>query len=140
MRPLNTITGEFIRCYRLLIERTGDDPTRVATVLDEFSDVAGCTAALQKIDQEIQSDRYSRHPIAHAHQDFRRALHDYRNRWASAVGDARPQIYRRAARRIAEESVRCYRLLVERTANNPSAVADLGARRPELAYPFGVLD
>ena len=142
MRTLYGTADEFVRCHRLLTDRTGNDPNRLIGLFDEFPDLAGCMARLHEIDQEMQRHRnFGERPfIVSDHPDFGSALKDFRERWTSIYSGVRAQIWRKAALLVASEFMRCYRLLIGRTADNPNAIEGLGERRRELAYAFGVLD
>lgn len=157
MRTLNRITEEFVRHHRFLVEQTGDDPGRLAAALDELPELTASTARLHEIDRAVQRHRYfGKLPfIVQTHPDFRRALSDFRGRWASAYSEVRardyetqvrtyevryPQAVREAASRVSEEFLRHYRQLTESMADNPSAVGGSNAPDPQLAYAFGVLE
>ena len=76
--------------------------------------------------------------VVQAHPAFRGAVKDFQQRWASAGHDA---LYKQAALRISHEFMRCYRLLIERTGDNPGQVKELlGESQPELAFAFKLLN
>lgn len=146
MRTLNRVTEEFVRRHRLLTERTGNDPGRVVAALDEFPDFAASMERMHEIDRAVERHRHfgERPFIVQAHPEFRRALTDFRDRWArlprAHAEELRGQIYEPAALRVIEEFMRCYRLLIGWATDNPSAVAGLGTKQLEMAYEFGVIE
>jgi hypothetical protein len=135
---VNPLTEEFVHRYRFLTKCAEDDPDKLVAALDEYPDLAVSVARLQEI---VRDPRWL---IDRAHSDFRTVLRDYRDRWASAsqavASLVYSRIYERAALRVREEFLGRYRYLIELTADNPAAIKDLGVRRPDFAYAFGVLD
>src|SRR6266851_2399264 len=138
----NPGTAEFVLLHRLLIERTADDPNTVAAALDEFSDLAVCIERLHEIKRayERQQDFSPRRFIVQAHPEFSDAVYDFQDRWANAYDEVRARIYNQAALRVSEEFRRCHRLLIERTADDPTAVKLLCKKQLGLAYLIGRLN
>jgi hypothetical protein len=134
MRTLNRVTEEFVRHHSLLMERTGNDPSRMATALGEHPEPAASIERLREIGQAIERHRYHSKLrfIPQAHEEFRRAVQDALERWASAFDEVRNQRYMQAALRISEEFRRCFLFLKESTANDPTAVVSLRNQTPDL--------
>jgi hypothetical protein len=114
MRRLNRITEEFVRCHRLIIQSTGNDPGRLALALDKFPNLAASIKRLHQIEQGIERFKsFGKHRfIIQAHPEFRGAVKDFHQRWARAGYNP---LYKQAALRVSQEFMRCYRLLIERT-------------------------
>jgi hypothetical protein len=141
MRTLNPTTEEFVRHYRLLIERTKNDPARLLEAADEFPDLAACIDKLHEIDQAVEWHRhFGNSPfIVQTHPEFRRAVGDFRSRWATAYNALRNKRYEEAALRVSEEYMRCYRILVERTGDDLSAAHSLAEQSPDLDRTVRIL-
>jgi len=82
MGRFNPTTEEFVLFYRLLKERTADDPSRVAAALDEFSDLAAGIVRLHEIKRayEWHQDFSARRFIVQAHPEFSDAVDDFHGR------------------------------------------------------------
>jgi|SRR5271155_1119652 len=132
MRTLNRVTEEFVRQYRLLIERTGDDPGKLAGALDENPELARSIVRLYEIQQQFEQRGGRRPFVVQADPNFRRAVKDFPDRWAGAYDEFRVRNYNQAAVRVSEEFMRCYGLLVERTGNDPAAVESVRKEQAEL--------
>jgi hypothetical protein len=141
MRTLNRTTEEFVRHHRLLIERTKNDPARLLKAADEFPDLAACIDRLHEIDQAVEKHRdFGKRPfIVQAHPEFRRAVGDFRSRWATAYDALRNKRYEEAALHVSEKYMRCYRILIERTGNDPSAAHSLAEQSPDLDRAVRIL-
>jgi hypothetical protein len=141
MSALNRTTEEFVRHHRLLIGRTKNDPARLLEAVDEFPDLAACIDRLHEIDQAVEQHRdFGERPfIPQAHPEFRRAVGDFRSRWATAYDALRNKRYEEAARHVSEEYMRCYRILVECTGNDLSAAHFLAEQSPDLDRAVRIL-
>jgi hypothetical protein len=93
----------------------------MAATLDESSDLAAGVVRLHEIKRayERHQDFSPRRFIVQAHPEFSGALDEFRARWASAYDEARNRIYKREAPRVSDEFLRCYRILIERTGDDP---------------------
>jgi hypothetical protein len=132
----NPATEEFVLVHRLLKERTADDPNRVAAALDESSDLAAGIVRLHEIKRayERHQDFSPRRLIVQAHPEFSDAVDDFQDRWANAYDEVRRRIYNREALRVSDEFLRCYRILIERTGDDPTAVKSLRKQDLGLSY------
>jgi hypothetical protein len=134
-------TAEFVRHYRLMVERTGDDPGGLTRALGEHPNLGASIKRLGGIVLAFDRHRRTaqRRYIYQAHPEFREALKDFDERWRRSYNEIRDRMYSHAVSRISEELIRAYRYLIERTANDPSAVERAREIDPALSDSIGVL-
>jgi hypothetical protein len=128
------ITEEFVRHHRLLVERTKNNASAVLAALDEYPELAASIERLHESEGAIDWHRKfgRRRFIVQAHEEFRIRLLDFGKRWASAYDELRGRTYQQAMLRISREFTRLYALLIERTGDDPSAIASMREQQAEL--------
>lgn len=121
------ITEDFVRHYRLLIEQTDGDPSKVRRALARDQNLATSISLLHEIQERVEHNRRfgPRRYIVQAHPDFRPALEDFRERWSQAYGEAEQW-------QTAKDFMRHYRLLVQRAGDDPDAARQALDASPEL--------
>ena len=131
---------EFVRHYRQLITLTGDDPSRLADAVGQHPELA---IALKRLSEVIRLiDRYgkcARYRAFSVHPQFVKARSDFDERWACAFGEYRDRVYVRARAQMAEKFLQGYRLLLDRTGNDLSAVEGARGMYTELDHAMDEL-
>ena len=122
------ITDEFVRHWKHLRDRTGDNPSAVMPSLAKHPELGVSLERLLEILDRVEDHRrFSKHRfIVQAHPEFRKALLDFMHRW--------PRIYAYGRDWLAvKDFAGHYRLLVEQTENHPSEVRQALDKNRDLA-------
>ena len=131
---------EFVRHYRQLITLTGDDPSRLAGAVGQHPELAIALKRLSEviglIDRYGKSARYRDFPV---HPQFVKVRNDFDERWACAFGEYRDRVYVQALAQMAETFLQGYRLLLDRTGNDLSAVEGARGMYTELDHAMDEL-
>jgi hypothetical protein len=135
-------TAEFVRHYRLMIERTEDNPEELCRAFDEHPDLSPAIKRLGEIFVRFGRHRKTaqRRYVVQAHPEFRDAFKDFDERWRGPYNDLRNRMYDRALARFSEEFTRAHRLLIEQTGNDPSVIERATEIDPELEGWIDVLE
>ena len=127
-------TAEFVQHYRRMVEATGDNPNNLSDEIEKCPNLGGSIKRIGEIILAI--DRHwriaRRRYICGAHPEFRDALKDFDDRWRGVYNDFRDHMYLRALLRISSEFIESYRLLIERTGDDPRVVERVAELSPEM--------
>jgi hypothetical protein len=126
-------TAEFVRHYRLMMERTKDNPKELSRAFDEHPDLGPSIKRLGEIVGKVDRHwRTARHRYFSAHPEFGAAIKDFDERWKGPYNEIRDLMHMRAMARISEEFIRNYRLLIARTGDDPSVIERAAELSPEM--------
>jgi uncharacterized protein with HEPN domain len=129
------LSHEFVRHYLRLIKLTEGDPSRLAGAVERDPELAVALTRLGEIIAVIDRERNTaRYRELAAHSQFAKARSDFEERWASGFGEYRDRVYLPALSQMAEAFLPGYRLLRDRTDNDPSAVERARGMYSELDH------
>jgi hypothetical protein len=137
---------EFVGHYSYIIDKTGNNPEKLVHTLDDDPQISVALRRLGEIRRAVNQywKAAQRRYIEQAHPVFGDALKDFDERWAPAYNECRDRICERVLAQISRAFIRNYRILVARTANNPTVVVQLCEMDSELEAAtqelWGMLD